>query len=65
MRPENFKDQDRVRHIGRNEDGIVRITDEGHVEVTFDKPNSKGNPSIGVYDYNWFRTYPEGLKLLS
>lgn len=62
MRPENFKDGDRVCHINRGELGTVKITDEGHVMVTFDNPTPRGAKSVGIYDYNWFEVYPDGLQ---
>lgn len=63
MRPENFKNGDRVRHISRDEVGTVKITEEGHVMVTFDNPTPRGTKSVGIYDYNWFEIYPNGLAL--
>lgn len=62
MRPENFKDGHRVRHVNRDEIGTVKITGEGHVAVTFDKPTPRGHKSVGVFDYNWFKIYPNGLQ---
>lgn len=64
MRPENFKSGDRVRHVGRDEMGVVKILRNGDVRVEFDKPSPSGNPSIGVYDANWFSTYPNGIELV-
>ena len=63
MKPENFKNGDRIRHKSRDELGTVKITDEGHVMVTFDKPTPRGGQSVGIYDYNWFEVYPNGLEL--
>lgn len=63
MRPENLKNGDRVRHLSRDEVGTVKITNEGHVMVTFDNLTTRGNKSVGIYDANWFEVYPNGLVL--
>jgi len=55
-----FNVGDRVSHTGRNEVGSVIATVDT-VDVQFDKLNSKGEPSIGRYDENWFKQYPAGL----
>jgi len=65
MSPESFKDGDRVRHRSRDELGTVKITGEGHVMVTFDKPTPSGKKSVGIFDRNWFEVYPNGLELRS
>lgn len=62
MKPENFKDGDRVRHTSRGELGTVKITNEGHVMVTFDNSTPLGHKSVGIYDYNWFEIYPNALQ---
>jgi hypothetical protein len=55
-----FKVGECVRHTGRNEVGtVIAVADT--VDVQFDKLNSKGKPSIGRYDENWFKEYPAGL----
>lgn len=63
MRPENFKDGDRVRHSSRGELGTVTIL-SGAVQVRYDKPTPKGIPSVGMYDEKWFELYPNGLVLV-
>lgn len=64
MTPQDFKTGDRVRHSGRGEAGTVKILRNGDVQVEFDKPTPRGNPSIGVYDTVWFSTHPSGLELV-
>lgn len=58
----DFKDGDRVRHIGRHEDGTVKLLDNGSVQVTFDNLAPSGKPSVGEYDEVWFRTHPNWLQ---
>ena len=60
-----FKDGDRVRHVSRNEVGTVKVLGNGNVQVTFDNPTPRGNKSVGEYDADWFRIYPNGLVLQS
>lgn len=53
---------DRVRHIGRNEEGTVLPFDTaGVVKVLFDKPTPSGAKSIGEFDQVWFMTHPNWL----
>jgi hypothetical protein len=61
----NFKTGDRVRHVSRNEVGSVTILKNGNVQVEFDKPAPSGRKSIGEYDPQWFRIYPNGLTLVT
>lgn len=56
-----FKTGDRVRHVSRGETGTVTILENGNVQVDFDLPTPKGNKSVGEYDPQWFRIYPNGL----
>lgn len=64
MRGENdFKTNDRVRHVSRDEVGTVIVLSNGDIRVEFDKRTPRGNRSVGVYDPNWFRVYPNGLIL--
>lgn len=58
----DFKDGDRVRHIGRDEIGTVKLLENGSVQVTFDKPTPSGRPSIGEYDDVWFSTHDDWLQ---
>lgn len=57
----DFKTGDRVRHVSRDEVGTVTILPTGNVQVEFDKRTLRGNKSVGIYDPNWFRVYPNGL----
>lgn len=56
-----FKTGDRVRHVSRDEIGTVTMLENGNVKVNFDNPAPNGRKSIGEYDANWFRIYPNGL----
>lgn len=57
----NFKTGDRVRHVGGGKIGTVTILPDGNVQVVFDEPSTRGRRSVGIYDPNWFRVYPNGL----
>ncbi len=59
-----FKTGDRVRHASRREVGTVTSLPNGDVQVDFDNPTPKGRKSVGIYDANWFRIYPNGLVAL-
>jgi hypothetical protein len=61
-----FQAGDRVRHVGRQEDGAVLPFDTaGVVKVEFDDPTPRGNRSIGEYDETWFRIHPHLLQFVS
>lgn len=54
----------RVRHVSRDECGTVTILPNGNAQVIFDNPTPGGRVSIGEYDENWFKIYPNGLELV-
>lgn len=54
---------DRVRHVGRNEDGTV-VNTIGYIKVDFDKLSPRGHRSVGQYDEKWFAMYPRLLQII-
>lgn len=55
MKRKDFKVGDKVEHMNKSVGEVTKITDAVH--VAFDGYH-------GEYDDLWFRTYPEGLKLV-
>jgi hypothetical protein len=59
-----YQPGDRVKHLSRDEIGTVSILPNGDIQVDFDNPTPKGRKSVGIYDANWFRLYPNALVKL-
>ncbi len=64
MQVEDFKEGDRVRHIGMGERGTVTIVESsGIIRVEYDRVGEHGRHWIGAYDRDWFRLHPDLLVL--
>jgi hypothetical protein len=62
---DKIKFADRVKHIGRDEEGkVVSIKNDG-LHVEFEQKTPRGNASIGIFDEVWFRMHPDLLVNLS
>jgi hypothetical protein len=62
---DDFVVGDRVRHIGRNEEGYVHAIERDGVHVHFDQPTPRLNVSVGIFDNIWFKSHPDFLINLS